>query len=114
MKGVIYMAKGAQAKQQIFTKLLEVFPGSFMQDDKILRIVEQENGETVEIKVTLTAAKDILGAGTSSNQITKPTPTEEFDWSDTQGSSGVEAAAAADLSETEKENIRKIMEALGL
>ena len=30
------------------------------------------------------------------------------------GKSSVEAAAAADLSETEKANIRKMMEALGL
>ena len=112
------MARGNEAKQRIFTKLLEVFPGSFMQDDKILRIVEQENGETVEIKVTLTAAKDVLGAGTSSNRAVDPTAVEEFDWSDNGGAAGgkssVEAAAAADLSETEKANIRKMMEALGL
>ncbi len=112
------MARGNEAKQRIFTKLLEVFPGSFMQDDKILRIVEQENGETVEIKVTLTAAKDVLGAGTSSNRAVGPTVAEEFDWSDNGGAAGgkssVEAAAAADLSDTEKENIRKMMEALGL
>ena len=112
------MARGNEAKQRIFTKLLEVFPGSFMQDDKILRIVEQENGETVEIKVTLTAAKDVLGAGTSSNRAAGPTAVEEFDWSDNGGAAGgkssVEAAAAADLSDTEKANIRKMMEALGL
>ena len=107
------MAKGAASKERIFAKLLEVFPGSFMQDDKILRIVEQENGETVEIKVTLTAAKDILGAGASSNRAVGSKAVEEFDWSD-EGKSSVEAAAAADLNDTEKENIRKMMEALGL
>jgi len=106
------MAKGAQAKQEVFTKILDTFEGSFMQDDKILRIPCQENGETVEIKVTLTAAKDILGAGTSSNRAAGPTAVEEFDWSDNKSS--VEAAATADLSEIEKENIRKMMEALGL
>ena len=112
------MVRGNEAKQRIFAKLLEVFPGSFMQDDKILRIVEQENGETVEIKVTLTAAKDIIGAGVSSNRPSGPTAVEEFDWSNDNNSAGgkssVEAAAAADLSETEKANIRKMMEALGL
>ncbi len=113
------MVRGNEAKQRIFAKLLEVFPGSFMQDDKILRIIESENGSTVEIKVTLTAAKDIMGASRQLlPPISGPTAVDEFDWSDnsttTGGKSSVEAAAAADLSETEKENIRKMMEALGL
>ena len=60
------MAKGAESKSIIFDKLLATFNGSFMQDDKILRIPMTENGEIVEIKVTLTAAKDILGEGTVS------------------------------------------------
>ena len=107
------MARGNEAKQRIFTKLLEVFPGSFMQDDKILRIVEEENGEVVEIKVTLTAAKDVIGAGVSSNRTPGPTAVEEFDWSENNAFTP-QAAAANDLSETEKENIRKMMEALGL
>lgn len=112
------MARGAQAKQEIFARLLETFEGSFMQDDKVLRVPMTEAGETVEIKVTLTAAKDVLGAGTSSNRAAGSTAVEEFDWSDNGGAAGgkssVEAAAAADLSETEKANIRKMMEALGL
>ena len=110
------MAKGAISKEFVFKKILETFEGSFMQDDKICRIPCIENGETVEIKVTLTAAKDIIGAGVSSNRPSGPTAVEEFDWSNNNISEnkGVEAAAANDLSEQEKENIRKMMEALGL
>ena len=104
------MAKGAASKERIFAKLLEVFPGSFMQDDKILRIVEQENGETVEIKVTLTAAKDILGAGAAK---TDPKTQGEFDWS-ADASTSAEAAAAAQPTDEEKQNIRRMMAALGL
>lgn len=107
------MARGAEAKQRVFQKILETFPGSFMQDDKILRIVEEENGEVVEIKVTLTAAKDVIGAGASSNRTLSSTAVEEFDWSENNVSTP-QAAAANDLSETEKENIRKMMAALGL
>lgn len=107
------MARGTEAKQRVFQKILEIFPGSFMQDDKILRIVEEENGEVVEIKVTLTAAKDVIGAGASSNRTPSPTAVEEFDWSENNASTP-QAAAANDLSETEKENIRKMMAALGL
>ena len=54
------MARGNAAKQEIFNKLLKVFPNSFMQDDKILRIVTSEDGTPVQIKVQLTAAKDLL------------------------------------------------------
>ena len=101
------MARGNEAKQRIFKKLLEVFPGSFMQDDKILRIVEQEDGQIVEIKVTLTAAKDILGTAAAAPA------KEEFDWSD-EKLDPVSTVAKNDLSEQEKANIKKMMEALGL
>jgi hypothetical protein len=50
------MAKGAEAKQIITQKILETFEGSFPYDKEI-RIPIQENGETVQIKVTLTCAK---------------------------------------------------------
>ena len=100
------MAKGSLSKDIIFKKLIEVFPGSFMQDDKICRIPCIENGETVEIKVTLTAAKDILGTAAAPAK-------EEFDWSD-EKLDPVSTVAKNDLSEQEKANIKKMMEALGL
>ena len=103
-------AKGTVEKQEIFNKLLEVFPGSFMQDDKILRIPMNSSGEPVEIKVTLTAAKDLLGAGAAQ---TDSKTQGEFNWDDPAPSS-VETAAANSPSTEEKENIRKMMEALGL
>ena len=102
------MAKGAQSKEQVFKKILEVFPGSFMQDDKICRIPMTEDGQIVEIKVTLTAAKDVLGSG-----VAAAAPKEEFDWSN-DTLDPVSTVAANDLSDTEKDNIRKMMEALGL
>lgn len=50
------MARGSESKNIITKKILEVFPGSF-QYDKEIRIPIEENGEIVQIKVTLTAAK---------------------------------------------------------
>lgn len=56
------MAKGAESKTTIFKKLQEVYPNSFWEsENKILRIPMTENGNRVEIKVTLTAAKNNLG-----------------------------------------------------
>jgi hypothetical protein len=48
--------KGAAAKAEITSKILAVFPGSF-QYDKEIRVPTMENGEEVQIKVVLTAAK---------------------------------------------------------
>lgn len=53
-------AKGVIAKESI-TKIIQMlFKDAFL-DGKIIRIPIQENGETVEIKVQLTAAKDLKG-----------------------------------------------------
>ena len=48
--------KGAVAKAEITSKILAAFPGSF-QYDKEIRVPVMENGEEVQIKVVLTAAK---------------------------------------------------------
>ena len=48
--------KGAQAKLEITNRILELFPGSFKYDKEI-RIPVIENGEEVQIKISLTAAK---------------------------------------------------------
>ena len=46
------------SKQEIFDKLIEMFPGSFMYNDgKECRINLNEDGAAVQIKVALTAAK---------------------------------------------------------
>ena len=53
------MIKGQKVKQEIFTKIQELFPNSFM-DNKDLRINMIEDGEPVQIKLTLTASKTIV------------------------------------------------------
>lgn len=66
-------ARGAEVKEKLTNVLTKLFPASFM-DGKILRIPMKENGEIVEIKVTLTAAKDVLGGASvdtfTSNSVT--------------------------------------------
>jgi hypothetical protein len=50
--------RGAEAKAKITKKILETFEGSFLcNGGKELRIPMMENGEIVQIKITLTAAK---------------------------------------------------------
>lgn len=98
-------AKGQICKQEILNKMLEVFPGSFMQDDKILRIPVEEGGEPVEIKVTLTAAKDLLVGGGS------------LDWSDStdkKDAGTVASPLTTEPTEEEKQNVQRMLEKLGM
>ena len=100
------MAKGAIAKKEIFDKLLTVFPGSFMADEKNLRIPYEEEGAPLEIKVTLTAAKDIIG------EVIKG----DFDWDDAPEKNQPKVAPPAAVTEPtqeEKENVQRMLESLG-
>lgn len=49
-------ARGSVVKEQVAQKILEVFPGAFAYEKEI-RVPMTENGELIQIKVTLTAAK---------------------------------------------------------
>lgn len=55
-------AKGTQSKEAIYKALEMLFPNAFW-NGKEFRIPCQENGEVVEIKCALTAAKECVGAG---------------------------------------------------
>ena len=56
------MARGAASKEIITSKIMEVFPNSFV-FDKEIRIPIEEDGEIVQIKVKLTAAKTNVEIG---------------------------------------------------
>lgn len=92
------MTRGSQAKAEILAKLQEIYPDSFLVD-KVLRIPMVEDGQTVEIKITLTAAKNILGGAkeieaktvnTSSTMSTEPTEEEKIKVAEALKSLGME------------------------
>ena len=57
-------AKGSILKQEIANKILAAFPGSFLYNDgKEIRINGTENGDKLQIKLTLTAAKVAVEGG---------------------------------------------------
>ena len=102
------MAKGSQLKKEILDKILKIFPNSFLYNDgKELRICGQEDGSEIQVKVTLTAAKEnvyvgqdhaipgvIASINTTHNQSIEQNiiePTQE-----------------------EKDNVKKLMETFGL
>ena len=55
-------ARGAVAKEQITNQILANFNGAFKYDKEI-RIPLEENGEIIQIKITLTAAKTNVDMG---------------------------------------------------
>lgn len=102
-------AKGSIAKSDIFKKILDTFDGSFMNGEKELRIPWVENGEKLEIKVALTAAKDILGGGDGKPQVNL-THAEPVNTSIPTSIQTV--SAPSEPSEEEKERIAKLVAAM--
>lgn len=103
--------KGSIAKQEIAQKILETFKGSF-QYDKEIRIPWIENGEQIQIKLTLTAAKAIVDAG---GDIAMPgNIAVEVAAASAQETSVSSKAANIETSAEEKENLSKLLRSLGL
>lgn len=51
--------RGTIAKQEVIDKILETFPNAFVHD-KTIRIPTMEDGQEIQVKLTLTAAKDLV------------------------------------------------------
>ena len=95
-------ARGAIAKQEVIDKILEIFPEAFLHE-KVLRIPMVEDGQPLQIKITLTAAKDIVEPDadkTVPNAILQPEPPIIHD------------AESIAPTEEEKQNVDRFLKAL--
>lgn len=105
------MAKGSQAKMELFQKIMEIFPNSFMYNDKKeLRINLTEEGTPIQIKVTLTTAKTPVEPTEQDeleSQEIKSSNTGELNW-DSAPQEIVEPT------EEEKQNVARLVQSLGL
>lgn len=99
------MAKGALSKQEATQKILELFPGSFVYDKEI-RIPFTEEGEEIQLKCALTCAKVNVAVG-GENAI----PGEDVPVVTSEKVSPVEKTVVRD---EEKENLRRMMAAIGI
>jgi hypothetical protein len=98
--------RGSIAKEEIAEKILETFTGSF-KNNKELRIPWRENGEEIQIKITLTAAKDIVSSGGVAEAPVKETSIGDFPVVNAP-ERVVEATSA------EKENVANLLKLLNL
>lgn len=96
------MAKGSILKQEITNKILETFPGSFLYNNgKEIRICGNENGELLQVKVTLTCAKENVEVGNDNNIAIA-------------ANNVVDNNVTVEPTQEEKDNVRRLMEALNL
>lgn len=109
------MARGSASKDKITKKILEIFEGSFVYNGgKEIRIPMMEDGELVQIKITQTAAKtnvepedDNVMPGTEkkeSENITVPI----------RGQRASSSIIDSGPTEEEKQNVKTLLEKLGL
>lgn len=104
------MAKGQIAKAEIQKKILSNFEGSFLYNDgKEIRIPILENGETIQIKVTLTAAKENVEQGADNAVPGIAANKIEFEDVETKTSKPI-----VEPTEDEKNNVNDLLRALGL
>ena len=102
-------ARGSFAKEQVANKVLQAFPGAF-KHEKEIRIPVMENGELIQIKCVLTAAKvnveagsDTAVPGTVTPAAQKPTATLEKN----------EPKTLVEPTAEEKANVSKFLNMLG-
>ena len=100
------MAKGQKSKIDIQNKILEIFPKAFIYNKEI-RIPIIEDSEEIQIKVTLTAAKENVYSG--QDNVT-PGTTAEMNF---ESNKQVEQKIIEPTQE-EKDNVKKLMETFGL
>ena len=100
-------AKGAESKTKLFAKLMEIYPDAFFEEEgKILRVPMDESGTRVEIKVTLTAAKTNLGGDHAASAFPEESPVQS-DFMPAPASN-----VSTEVTQEEKDNISKLMQAL--
>ena len=108
------MAKGQIAKSKVAEKLKEAFGSSFLGEmNGKYYIEEDDGGEKVQVAINMTCPKVLFEKEPAGAAASMPPPTSAFG----VGSASHLAAQtppAAEISAKEKENIRTLMERLGL
>jgi len=109
------MARGQVSKQIIADKILNTFEGAFAYNDgKEIRIPLLEEGELIQVKVTLTAAKENVNPG-DDNAVpggnVLPKEDNNITFNKTITNKEIKQIEATD---GEKQNVKDLLAALGL
>lgn len=110
------MARGNAAKEEITKKIIECFgQDNVILYDKKVYINTQEDGAPIQVCLTLTCPKTMVGMESATVESVKPSFSAGIDFE----SMGMETPAPtpfqpAEISEKEKETVRDLMARLGL
>lgn len=109
------MAKGAEGKAKVIAKIAEAFGTDYIGEvDKKVYVWTTENGERIQIAIALTCPKVMVDCADTGAPI--GVPQGDFNFEDGPGvvTAPVKQVTAAEISETEKQNIADLMARLGL
>lgn len=101
------MARGQNSKEDAIQKILNIFPGSFIYEKEI-RLPYKEDGEDIQLKCALTCAKTNVEQGGENilpgeNNIEIPKIVQKE-----------ETQPVIQMTQEEKDNIKRLMETFGL
>ena len=118
LKGLINIARGNQAKEWVSKKIIETFgQDNVIEYDKKLYITTKEDGAPIQIALTLTCPKNMVGveATTASTSLPKSAFSGGLDF-ETMGATTAAPAPTqpAEISEKERETVIELMKRLGL
>lgn len=105
------MAKGAIAKEVVAKKIAQAFGADFVGEyDKKLYVWAEENGEKVQIAISMTCPKNPVGDIDFSAEPGNSLNFEDMSAAPIAGGN----AASAEVTDEEKKNIAELMARLGL
>ena len=105
------MAKGQIAKEQVSAKIAEAFGEDFVGIvDKKLYVWGMENGERVQICLSMTCPKVPIEGGSA--PVENTTATGNFDWS--SGSAAPAPQAPVEISAEDDAQVTELMKRLGI
>ena len=97
-------AKGTIAKEKVIKKIEQVFGSDYIGIyDKKIYLWSEENGEKIQIALSLTCPKNLIEA----NSFNEKESTSELNFEDSPQKLPI-------INEEERENINKLMQKLGL
>lgn len=102
-------ARGTEAKEKITNQILSSFPGAFKYEKEI-RIPVEENGEIIQIKIVLTAAKTNVSAGGDVALPGESVVSSTVTTPDTSATTKI----PLEPTEEEKQNVSNLLKMLGL
>ena len=103
-------ARGTVAKDKITKKILDIFGKDAFVYDKKLYIWSEENGEKVQVALTLTCPKVPAGEVVAVDRTPPPSMADILEFRAQEHRESVQQQITTD----ERENIKKLMESLGL